>query len=167
MPICKKCNQRFPCHVNIENKSRNLSSRKYCLDCSPFGLHNTKPLHNVVDKKSNTHCQQCGKELPEEWNKPKCGVCYVNNHRKNKRQWAIDHKGGCCCLCGYNKTNRSLCFHHLNEDEKEIRLSSDHTVSWERLKKELDKCILVCANCHGEIHAGLVDLCSVVEKMGL
>lgn len=41
--ICRKCNKEFPYHKKINGKVRNLNSRKFCLDCSPFGSRNTKP----------------------------------------------------------------------------------------------------------------------------
>mgnify|MGYP006433691181 CR=1 FL=1 len=44
MPTCKKCNQKYPCWVEIDGKQRNLGTRKFCLDCSPFGSHNTRDL---------------------------------------------------------------------------------------------------------------------------
>ena len=47
MKICVKCQKEFPSWVTIEGKPRNLCSRKYCLDCSPFGSHNTKNLTNA------------------------------------------------------------------------------------------------------------------------
>lgn len=43
-------------------------------------------------------------------------------------------------------------FHHLNPLEKEFKLGSGNTMSWQDYKKELEKCILVCSNCHKEIH---------------
>jgi len=46
-------------------------------------------------------------------------------------------------------------FHHTNSKEKDFKISGI-SVSWERIKKELDKCVLVCKNCHGEIEAGLI-----------
>lgn len=72
---------------------------------------------------------------------------------------AIEYKGGKCQICGYNKCVRSLQFHHLDPNEKDFGISGG-TKSFEKLKPELDKCILVCANCHGEIHDGLIDLSS-------
>ena len=66
---------------------------------------------------------------------------------------AIEYKGGKCVKCGYNKCNAALDFHHLDPTQKEFNLGSHgHTRSWERMKVELDKCILLCANCHREIH---------------
>ena len=55
MPICLKCDKDFPNFLIIDGKKRNLSKRKYCVDCSPFGHHNTRPLYD------NTHCAACGK----------------------------------------------------------------------------------------------------------
>lgn len=70
---------------------------------------------------------------------------------------AVEYKGGKCQICGYNKCVRSLQFHHLDPNEKDFGISGG-TKSFEKLKPELDKCILVCANCHCEIHDGLINL---------
>ena len=62
-------------------------------------------------------------------------------------------------MCGYNKCQRALSFHHLNPKEKDFDLSSRGlTRSWERIKKEIDKCVLLCANCHMGIHDGVTQL---------
>lgn len=71
--------------------------------------------------------------------------------RKRKKIELIDYKGGCCEVCGYNKTIRSLDFHHKDPKLKDFTISGK-SYSFERLKNEVDKCILVCSNCHGEIH---------------
>jgi len=71
----------------------------------------------------------------------------------------IEYKGGKCAICGYKKYAGSLDLHHVNETDKEFSLSTEGlTRSWERTKAEADKCILVCANCHREIHAGVTQL---------
>ena len=83
----------------------------------------------------------------------------VSKRRKKIREMSIDYLGGKCCICGYNRCSAALDFHHRNEDEKEFGLSQNGmTRSWERTKKEIDKCVLVCANCHREIHAGILQL---------
>ena len=83
----------------------------------------------------------------------------VSKRRKKIKQMAVEYKGGKCESCGYNKCIDALDFHHVNEKEKEFGLSqSGLTRSWERTKKESDKCVLVCANCHREIHAGLLNI---------
>jgi len=78
----------------------------------------------------------------------------VTARRKKLKKMAIEYKGGKCIFCGYNKCNDALDFHHLNSKEKEFGLSvRGLTRSWKKIKEELDKCILVCANCHRELHA--------------
>ena len=77
--------------------------------------------------------------------------------RKRTKQKLIEYKGGECELCGYKKCNRSLQFHHLNPIEKDFAISGK-SLSFEKLKQEVDKCILVCSNCHCEIHDGLVKI---------
>lgn len=65
--------------------------------------------------------------------------------------------GGKCALCGYDKCNSALEFHHINPSEKDYQLSSGSTRSLNRDFVEARKCILVCSNCHREIHSGLYD----------
>ncbi|MEK7071994.1 MAG: hypothetical protein AAB969_00315 [Patescibacteria group bacterium] len=83
----------------------------------------------------------------------------VSKRRKELRKKSIEYKGGKCIICGYNKCNQVLEFHHFNPKVKDFSISQKgYTRSWEKVKKELDKCILVCANCHREIHAGTTQL---------
>lgn len=81
----------------------------------------------------------------------------VTKRRRKLKVMAVDYKGGKCQMCGYNKYSGALDFHHLDPNEKDFGLSvRGLTRSWERIKEEIDKCILVCANCHREIHAGIL-----------
>ena len=83
----------------------------------------------------------------------------VAKRRKKLKVMAIDYKGGKCCICGYCKCNSALEFHHIGGEEKKFGLSvRGLTRSWEKTKTELNKCILVCANCHREIHEGITQL---------
>ncbi len=72
--------------------------------------------------------------------------------RKKAKVKLVEYKGGKCEECGYNKCIDALEFHHLNPNEKDFSIAGK---SWslERLKREADKCILVCSNCHKEIHS--------------
>ena len=77
----------------------------------------------------------------------------VQRRRKKIRQLAINYKGGCCQICGYNKCPEALEFHHLGSGGKDFGISDKgYTKSWSKIKAELDKCILLCSNCHREIH---------------
>lgn len=65
---------------------------------------------------------------------------------------AIEYKGGKCSNCGYNKCYGALDFHHRNPDEKEFSWRLMRRKKWEDIVTELDKCDLLCANCHREEH---------------
>ena len=84
-----------------------------------------------------------------------------NERSKKKRQERKDrlirYKGGKCCICSYNECQASLVFHHLRPEEKSVGIGDRKLAPLEELLKEVDKTILVCNNCHGEIHEGLHD----------
>ena len=68
---------------------------------------------------------------------------------------AITHKGGSCITCGYNKYYGALEFHHRDPKTKEMQWNELKKRSWSFICKELDKCDLLCSNCHKEKHAGV------------
>jgi len=89
----------------------------------------------------------------------------VSKRRKTLRIKLVAYKGGCCILCGYNRCIDALDLHHLDASQKEFGISSGGlTRSWEKIAAEADKCILVCANCHREIHAGAVQPEQVIAR---
>lgn len=81
----------------------------------------------------------------------------VINFRKRQKQNIIYVMGGKCFCCGYNKCNNALELHHLNPKEKDFTFSDNNCRAWNKVVAELPKTILVCANCHREIHANLID----------
>ena len=83
----------------------------------------------------------------------------VTERRRKLKQMLVEHKGGVCAVCGYKKYIGAFDLHHLDHSQKEFGLSvRGLTRSWEKLRAEADKCILVCANCHREIHGGVLKL---------
>jgi len=83
----------------------------------------------------------------------------VTKRRRKLKVMLVEYRGGKCQICGYSKTPWALDLHHIDEKKKEFGMSvRGLTRSWERLKQEADKCVLVCANCHREIHAGITQL---------
>ena len=84
-------------------------------------------------------------------NRKKNLVRQVIYWRVKAKSKLVEYKGGKCEKCGYNKCVDALDFHHRNPDEKDFSIGGK-SWSFERLKNEVDKCILVCANCHREIH---------------
>lgn len=72
----------------------------------------------------------------------------------------VKSMGGKCCICGYDKHNAALAFHHINPDEKSFSFGTviANPRKWEIIAEELKKCVLVCHNCHSEIHAGITSI---------
>jgi 5-methylcytosine-specific restriction endonuclease McrA len=105
------------------------------------------------------YCNTCGeKESNKFYGKMKsmCGKCHaadISQRLRNARKAAIDYKGGKCEHCGYNKYVGALEFHHKDPTEKDPTGLKAYKLS--RLFAEVDKCILLCSNCHKEEHARL------------
>lgn len=75
-------------------------------------------------------------------------------YRARVKAKALDFLGKKCSNCGYDKCLGALDFHHLDPSEKEFsihRALSNHW-GWDRVETELKKCIILCANCHREVH---------------
>lgn len=92
----------------------------------------------------------------------------VRKRRKQIRIKSVEYKGGRCEVCGYNRCIEALEFHHKNSSGKDFSISEKgYTRSWVKVKEELDKCVLLCANCHREFHAkSQLPRETVVEKAG-
>ena len=75
----------------------------------------------------------------------------VMNWRKRTKLALVEYKGGKCERCGYNKCIEALEFHHMDPSQKDFTISGK-SKAFEYLKEEVDKCIMVCSNCHKEIH---------------
>lgn len=91
--------------------------------------------------------------------KPKSGYQQVKDRRRKVKSKLVAYKGGKCQICGYSRCSDALDFHHIDPSSKSFQLSNSNIYkNMDRLKEEADKCMLVCSNCHREIHAGLIDM---------
>lgn len=82
--------------------------------------------------------------------KTKCTSCWSKIKRDKRKALFVAYKGGKCEHCGYSKSVRALGFHHTDPKKKSFGISKCSTNSIKRVKRELDKCLLLCANCHME-----------------
>jgi hypothetical protein len=109
---------------------------------------------------SDPLCQHCGETEPSKFYGKMKTTCYSchgklqEQKRVQKRIDAIEYKGGKCEHCGYDKYHGALEFHHKDPNLKDPK-SFRPGLSKARFFAEVDKCILLCANCHREEHARL------------
>jgi hypothetical protein len=92
-----------------------------------------------------------------KWKCKKCEYVYSRRYLENLKLKAVEYAGSKCQECGYNKCLRALHFHHNEPNIKEFaifefRPGYKKIRNWEKLKLEIDKCILLCSNCHMEIN---------------
>lgn len=78
----------------------------------------------------------------------------VTERGKRKKLQILLEKGCRCSKCGYDKNMTALCFHHVNADEKSFDLDVRNFAAFniDRLREEANKCIILCHNCHMELH---------------
>ena len=128
-----------------------------------------------VGKIKNPHwikktCLYCGKTFDyyktSSSERLACPECIPDSEKHNAslkrmlvKKKAVEEKGSKCALCGNTYPLQVYDFHHINPNEKDFNLGNKHaTVKWDIVKQEIDKCLLLCANCHRLIHSGDVQI---------
>lgn len=148
--IAKKldCSQSTIRHYLKKYKIRSNYSRAY------YAAEGKKTCpHCKIEKHLTDFNTRKGENLPSSWCKRCCSDRTLEKQRASKQK-AVDYKGGECQICGFKEYAGALEFHHLNPKEKDFQFS--HFPTWNDITKaELDKCVLLCANCHRMTHAGL------------
>jgi hypothetical protein len=126
----------------IIKESKNNKEDKFCARCGK-----TKDRSEFYQRRGkdgdSVYCKPCSNEQTIE-------------RMQIFKSKSVEYKGGKCEKCGYEKYNGALEFHHIEPDKKDFTISRIKAYSFDdRVKKELDKCILLCSNCHREIHGGI------------
>lgn len=132
-------------------------------------------------EESNKLCLHCKKECSKMYCSTKCKSLFGYYKNKDKRDeqakimsktkresfklQALKYGGNCCKSCGYNKNYSALVFHHMDPSEKDFSFGGikSNTLKEEH-KKELDKCILLCHNCHMKVHNSIRELENKVKN---
>ena len=124
--ICAACGEAFPAKQFVAGRMRSLYRRKFCLECSSFGSHNTskEPTGRNPDSAALRR-----KKRMDSW------LRYLRKRRRQRKQKLVELHGGCCEDCGYNKSLAALEFHHRNTETKDFGLGNFNG-SWERLLEE-------------------------------
>lgn len=145
MPVCIQCGQWYSSRYKLAESSIPLTRRKRCFICQPYQPRPT--------------CDKCGGRHKTE----NCEKEYSKTHRTDVKKLLVEYKGGKCIHCGYNRCIRALCFHHIKEKKFAI---SQKAYNLNKMKEEVDKCVLLCHNCHMELHDGLWLLSNQQVKQG-
>lgn len=163
---CPQCNSIIDySHKHSRDKAEKLGSK--CASC-----------RNQRNLNPNCECKFCKKQLyrrpsrlhgnifccygcrnkyysgEKGKHKPKCkrNRSWDQKNIRYKKEKAVAYKGGRCEKCGYNKCIGAMDFHHINPEEKMYDVKNLMARRWELIQLEIDKCILLCSNCHREEH---------------
>lgn len=120
-----------------EQKRFRTDTHKQCAKCSEV-----KELELFGKRKNGSPKSYCNK----------CSNKIINDPIKENKRILIEEFGGCCSKCGYDKNASALEFHHIESEHKDFHFGGGSLRNLDKIRKELEKCILVCANCHREIH---------------
>lgn len=165
MPTCKLCECIFSNILrSSDGRILNLNKRKYCLTCSPFKGRNTRKLtpdrlyvapssERPSEPRECFDCQRIfnyRRGIGASLNR--CSPCTSLKRAHEVKDRLINEKGGKCERCGFNRLREALSFHHRDPSTKLFQLAHNLNRRWEIVKAEADKCDLLCAHCHIEIH---------------
>jgi transposase len=93
------------------------------------------------------------------WRCLQCRSMHVSARRRRVKQTLVQEAGGCCVLCGYDRSVAALHFHHIDPEAKRFHLAyGGFARSLEAAREEAAKCVLLCANCHAEVESGIATL---------
>jgi hypothetical protein len=145
--VCHSCGKTFAAKQVIGGKVRFLYRRRFCLECSPFGAHNTSKAPVAILDVA---------QLGEHRRRKRNAKSYRSQKRRRHRRKTelVASAGGSCIDCGYSVCPAALEFHHRDALMKEFGVGN-FGGSLERLQEEVSKCDLLCASCHRLRHAGL------------
>lgn len=164
--ICVVCNCEFEaikstkkyCSKDCENANRRMKYAQRKKEEKESGVaYQEKPL-------AEKECLLCNKIFRPK-NKSAnlrscCYDCMPDGTQLTRGEFLAKIKylrGGCCEKCGYDKCIKALEFHHLDPSKKDFTISNDHFKLKDAIE-ESKKCILICANCHRELHDNLWNL---------
>jgi predicted transcriptional regulator len=151
--ISKYCKQY---NLNDFNKIKKINSdlipeMQYFYD-NGYSTRKVAKKFNVCKTTVTKYITLNKKEKTSNLELKKNKVQSVTNWKIRLKEKSVEYKGGKCEKCGYNKCINVLSFHHLDPSQKDFSIAGK-CLTWDKLKNELDKCSLLCMNCHQELHS--------------
>jgi transcription elongation factor Elf1 len=119
-------------------------SRKLPSELRTCGKHGETEF--VVSTDGYFRCRRCRNES-------------LVRRRRRVKEILVAEAGGACAICGYSRYMGALQSHHLDPDEKRLSLAmGGAALAIETLRKEAEKCVLLCSNCHAEVEGGVASV---------
>ena len=109
----------------------------------------------VCRRHGQAEFQRYGIKKPR-WRCKRCVGEAVTRRKQKLKRMLVEEAGGRCAVCGYDRCIVNLTFHHVDPAKKLFPMTMAIGGSIATFRAEAKKCVLVCANCHGEIEAGMV-----------
>ena len=120
----------------------------------------------TCEKHGDSNIKHIGQGIHKRIRCLTCCVEAVTKRRRKVKERLVEQHGGKCVLCGYNKYFGALAFHHIDPSTKSFSIAGDGiTHSFKKLEIEAKKCVLVCHNCHSEVHSGLHNLAALLSNL--
>ena len=163
MPKCIQCKGEFKRRVKIDGNAVLLShSRASCLNCIPYKqIGQPRKGRRKIGNKVERKCRECKKWLADDQFRYETGrQCIPCRNKKAKprtlgyklelKRQAVIYMGGRCKDCDGKFPLCAYDFHHLDPTQKDFGISKK--TNFEEVKPELDKCVMLCKNCHSIRH---------------
>lgn len=141
--------ENYPKNIPLKNISEKLNRTTRSIHHQAARNEIHRPHYKIIQNPSKESAKIIDRRYYEK-NKEKVYKRKMNRRKKLKKEM-VEILGGKCSICGYNKCVNALEFHHKKDKERAVaKLLKDN--SREKVLKEVKKCILLCANCHRELH---------------
>lgn len=123
----------------------------WCSNCKEYKPAEQFNNHRNGKFGKHHYCKVCHRARRDQGKQKQS----MNQRNRTLSAYYVKEAGGCCQKCGYKEFIPALDFHHINRHEKEYRpkaiiISNNHELT----RRELDKCVLLCANCHRGYESG-------------
>lgn len=127
--------------IGLARAAREAGRTRFIADCAAHGR-----TEFIVFAGDRSRCARCNVEA-------------VTARRRRVKRILVEEAGGACAICGYDRLVQALQFHHLDRKTKRYALASRGVArSIADARAEAAKCVLLCANCHAEVEAGVAQV---------
>lgn len=148
MQTCTKCK-------NEKSNEEMRVGRKICKEC----YNNDRAIYREMNREKTRQATRnwMNKNKDEILSRRRDKYPEKKKLRDAMKQTLVNLRGGCCFVCGYKKCLSALEFHHTDPTKKDFTVSHNmKTEITQDILNEVNKCVILCANCHREVHQSII-----------